>query len=150
MDRMGPWYRGQQVKANLREYKHSELTGRVLKAAFTVANELGFGFLESVYQRALMIVLEEHGIRACQQVPMAVMFRGQRLGEFYADIVVEDKVILELKALPNLSGEHEAQLINYLQASGIEVGLLLNFGTPRLQYKRCCRPLQLPKQASQS
>jgi GxxExxY protein len=132
------------MKPDLRGYQHSELTGKLLNAAFAVANELGFGFLESVYQKALMMVLGEQGISARQQVPMTVFFRGVPVGEFYADIVVEDKVILELKALPDLSGEHEAQLINYLQASGIEVGLLLNFGTPRLQYRRCCRPLQLP------
>jgi GxxExxY protein len=138
------------MKVDLRQYKHSELTGRVLKAAFEVANELGFGYLESVYQRALMMVLQDYGLKATEQVPMAVMFRGTQVGQFYADIVIEGKVILELKALPDLSGEHEAQLINYLQASGIEVGLLLNFGTPRLQYRRCCRPLQLPKPSTQS
>lgn len=132
------------MKTDPRAYKHSELTGKILNTAFGVANELGFGFLESVYQKSLMMMLVENGIQASEQVPMPVMFRGVRVGEFYADIVVEDKVILELKALPALSGEHEAQLINYLQASGIEVGLLLNFGTPRLQYRRCCLPRQLP------
>jgi GxxExxY protein len=92
-----------------------------------------------------MIALADEGIEARQQVPVPVTFRGTHVGEFYADIVVEGKVILELKAVPALLGEHEAQLINYLQASGIEVGLLLNFGTPRLQKRRCCRPAQLAK-----
>lgn len=132
------------MKIDMRAYKHSELTGNILSIAFSVANELGFGFVESVYQKSLMMVLSEHGIEAREQVPTPVLFRGVRVGEFYADIVVENKVILELKALPGLSGEHEAQLINYLQASGIEVGLLLNFGTPRLQYRRCCLPRRLP------
>lgn len=133
------------MSGKTRVYKHVEVTGRVLECAFQVANELGPGFLESVYQKALMIVLQEQSIEARQQVALPVTFRGESIGEFYADVVVENKVILELKAVSTLLGEHEAQLINYLQASGLEVGLLLNFGGLRLQYRRCCRHLTLPK-----
>jgi len=115
---------------------HEELTGKVLEACFEVSNELGAGFLESVYEKALLIVLRQKGIRAKTQVPLNVVFRGEIVGEFFSDIVVEDKVILELKAVRALTPEHQAQLINYLNATGMEVGLLINFGRPKLEYKR--------------
>ncbi len=118
---------------------HEDLTARALEACFEVAKELGAGFLESVYEKALLIVLREKNLEARPQIPLSVKFRGHVVGEFYADILLENKVILELKAVRSLTPEHQAQLINYLNATEIEVGLLINFGNPRLEYKRLYR-----------
>jgi GxxExxY protein len=115
---------------------YEDLTARILEACFDVINELGAGFLESVYEKALLVALRQKGIEAKAQVPLCVKFRGELVGEFFADILVEDKVILELKAVKALASEHQAQLINYLNATGIEVGLLVNFGNPKLEYRR--------------
>ncbi len=101
--------------------------------------ELGSGFLESVYEKALLFALEHKGILARPQVPIKVNFRGNIVGEFFADILVEEKVIVELKALKALLPEHQAQLINYLKATGMDVGLLVNFGSPKLEVKRVYR-----------
>jgi GxxExxY protein len=118
---------------------HEDLTGKALEACFEVAKELGAGFLESVYEKALVVALRQKGLSAKEQVPLAVKFRGHVVGEFFADILLEDKVIIELKAARALTTEHQAQIINYLNATGIEVGLLVNFGNPRLEYKRLHR-----------
>ena len=115
---------------------HSELTGQIIGCAFEVQNELGSGFLESVYEKALAIALCERGIRAQQQTAISVNFRGHPVGDFYADLFVEGKVIVELKAVATLTSQHQAQLINYLKATEIPVGLLINFGNPRLEYRR--------------
>lgn len=104
-----------------------------------MTNELGAGFLESVYEKALLLVLRQKGLSALSQRPVKVMFRGECVGDFYADIFVEEKVIVELKAVKAIAPEHQAQLINYLNATGIEVGLLINFGAPKLEYKRFTR-----------
>jgi len=119
---------------------HKEVTGRILEACFEVSNELGAGFLESVYQNALLIALQQKGLQAQPQFPLAVSFRGRVVGQFYADILVEDKVILELKAVTALSPAHQAQVINYVKATGIAVGLLVNFGRPKIEYRRLHRP----------
>lgn len=119
---------------------YEELTGKIIEASFEVVNELGAGFLESVYHQAMLVVLADKGLRVRSQAPISVMFRGQSIGEFYADILVEDKVIVELKAVSALTPAHQAQVINYLKATRIEVGLLINFGRPRLEYKRLHRP----------
>ncbi len=116
---------------------HEELTGTIIGACFEVANELGRGFLESVYQHALAAVLSERGLQVATEVPVRVLFHGQTVGNFYADLLVEDKVIVELKVARELAPEHRAQLINYLNASDLEVGLLVNFGTPKVDWKRC-------------
>ncbi len=113
-----------------------ELTEKVLGACFEVANELGGGFLESVYQKAVVIVLRDQGLKAEEQVPLKVLFRGQVAGDFYADILIEDRLILELKSVKALVSEHEAQLMNYLKATGVKVGLLVNFGRTKLEWKR--------------
>ena len=113
-----------------------ELTGKILAACFEVSNELGAGFLESVYEKALLIALNQKGISAVAQYPIGVSFRGQSVGQFNADILVENKIIVEIKAVTNLAPEHKAQLINYLKATGIEVGLLINFGKSKLEYRR--------------
>ncbi|TRO82724.1 GxxExxY protein [Trichloromonas acetexigens] len=113
-----------------------DLTQRILKASFQVSNELGSGFLESVYENAVLIALRDEGLRANPQVPLQVPFRGQIVGNFVADVVVEDRVLVELKAVKALSSEHVAQVLNYLKATKIEVGLLINFGNPKLEYRR--------------
>ena len=106
---------------------NANLTGRILEAAFEVSNELGAGFLESVYQRAMLVALRQKGLRAEVQVPLSVVFRGEPVGQFFAEFVVEEQVIVELKAVTGLLPEHQAQVINYLRATGFEIGLLLIF-----------------------
>lgn len=118
---------------------HETLTEKVLESCFLVVNELGAGFLESVYEKALLIALREKGLKAESQVPLNVKFRGKSVGDFFADILVEGVVLLELKAVTRLAPEHQAQLINYLKATGVEVGLLINFGNPKLEYRRLHR-----------
>ncbi|MGD0004500.1 MAG: GxxExxY protein [Anaerolineaceae bacterium] len=115
---------------------YEEITNKILAACFEVSTELGAGFLESVYQNALMIALQEKGLTIEREYPLEVSFRGQIVGQFYADILVEGKIILELKAVSVLSDIHKAQVINYLKATGIEVGLLVNFGSPKVEYRR--------------
>ena len=119
--------------------KHEQITKSVIGCAFEVINELGAGFLESVYEKALLLVLRQKGLSAIPQHAVKVMFRGECVGDFYADICVEEKVIIELKAVKAITPEHQAQIINYLNATGIEVGLLINFGNPKLEYKRFTR-----------
>lgn len=118
---------------------YGDLTRSIIGCAFEVINELGDGFLESVYENALMVALEEAGLSVESQKAIDVNFRGRVIGNFYADLIVEDKVIVELKAVSSLAPEHSAQVINYLNATGFRVGLLINFGNPKLQYKRLTR-----------
>lgn len=118
------------------ELIEKELTERIIGACMEVSNELGAGFLESVYERALVIALTARGLKVQVQAPLEVRFRGHLVGEFYADILVEGRVVVEVKAAKALNAEHEAQLINYLRATGIKVGLLVNFGRPRVEWKR--------------
>ncbi len=115
--------------------KHGELTENIIGTFYEVYNELGFGFLESVYEAALFMALDEKGFNVEQQVPVPVWFRRKKIGHFEADLVVEYIVILELKAVSKIVNSHEAQLLNYLRAMEIEVGLLLNFG-PCPEFKR--------------
>ncbi|MGB7624136.1 MAG: GxxExxY protein [Terriglobia bacterium] len=117
-----------------------ETTGQILASSFEVINELGAGFLEGVYEKALAIALREKGLRVQAQFPLRVIFRGQCVGEYFADLLVEDKVIVELKAVKVLAPEHLAQVINYLKATSIGVGLLINFGHPKLEYRRLYGP----------
>ena len=119
--------------------KYEELTSEIIATCFEVNKELGTGFLESVYEKALMIALRKHQLSAEAQVPLTVFFQGEVVGQFFADILVEQKVMLELKAVIHLLPEHQAQVINYLKATEIEVGLLINFGTPRVEVKRLYR-----------
>ena len=105
-----------------------ELTERIIQCFFEVYRQLGFGFLEKVYEHAMTVELQRIGLHARNQQPTAVFYKGQTVGEYFADIVVEEAVIIELKAAESLVLEHETQLINYLRATNIEVGLLLNFG----------------------
>jgi GxxExxY protein len=119
---------------------HEELTGKILEACFEVSNELGAGFLESVYQKALLIALHQKGLQARPQTPIKVFFRGEEVGEFFADMLVEGKVIVELKAVTALAKEHSAQVINYLKATGVEVGLLVNFGRSKIEFHQLRKP----------
>ena len=109
--------------------KHKEITDQIIKAFYEVYNELGFGFLESVYEKALFIVLSQYGLQVEKQKEIEVFFRDDVIGNFRTDLIVENKVILELKAVNKIIPIHEAQLINYLKATKIEVGLVLNFGS---------------------
>lgn len=117
------------------EYLQSELTSAIIKAFYDVYNELGYGFLEKVYENALLLELRQRGYRVVQQAPIPVLYHGAKVGEYHADLLVNECVVLELKAADMLISEHEAQLINYLKATGISVGLLLNFG-PKPQVRR--------------
>lgn len=115
--------------------KHRDLTDKIIGTFYEVYNELGFGFLESVYEEAMLIALRGKGIQIEQQVKVPVFFRGANIGNFEADLVVENAVIIELKAVSKLVDAHVAQLLNYLRATNIEVGLVLNFGQ-RPEFKR--------------
>jgi len=109
-------------------YKHSEITEKVIRAFYKVYNTLGYGFLEKVYENALFIELTENGLTVERQGQIKVYYDGKEVGVYFADLIIERSVIIELKATDVLCEEHEFQLINYLKATEIEVGLLLNFG----------------------
>lgn len=116
-------------------FKHKEITDKIIRAFYEVYNELGHGFLESVYERSLEIALKSSDLKVCRQIQIPVWFRGKPVGDFTADMLIEDCVLLELKAARALDSSHQAQLLNYLRATEIEVGLLLNFGL-RPEFKR--------------
>jgi GxxExxY protein len=120
---------------------HKELTYRIIGVYYDVYNELGHGFLESVYQKSLGFALQSAGLDVCWPISIPVWFRGQQVGHFEGDMLVEGSVLLELKAVRALDGSHQAQLINYLRATDIEIGLLLNFGVKpevkRLLFDNC-------------
>ena len=115
--------------------KYKELTHEIIEAAYRVHKVLGYGFLERVYLNSLMIELKRRGLGAECEKPLKVLYESEVVGDYICDIVVEGKVILELKAVKELNEIHEVQLVNYLKATGIEVGLLINFG-PSVQIKR--------------
>ncbi len=115
--------------------KHVEITGKVIGAFFKVYNTLGYGFNEKVYENALAIELRKAGLKTVKQQEIVVYYDGEGVGDYRADIIVNDVVIVELKAARELAEEHEAQLLNYLKATTIEVGLLLNFGV-KAEHKR--------------
>jgi GxxExxY protein len=124
--------------------EHEEVTGKILECCFEVAKELGSGFLESVYEKALMVALSQKGLQVAAQVPIKVTFRGVIVGDFFADLVVAEAVLVEIKAVSQTLPVHKAQVINYLNATGMNVGLLVNFGTPRIEYFRLRRPDHSP------
>jgi GxxExxY protein len=111
-----------------KNYLHAELTNKIIACAYDFYNQLGFGFSEKVYENAMMIKIAQKNLTAVQQVPVNVFFEKQLVGEYFPDLLVENKVIVELKAVSTLSKAHEAQLVNHLKATGIKVGLLVNFG----------------------
>ncbi len=116
------------MKYTDQNYIHSELTEKIIGCAYDVYTQLGTGFLEKVYENALLIKLRKAGIAVVQQAPVSVRFEGEIVGEYYADLLVEEKVIVELKAVSEIAKVHETQLVNYLKATGLKVGLLINFG----------------------
>jgi len=116
-------------------YKHSEITESIIGVFYEVYNELGFGFLESVYRKALKLSLEEKGLTVEAELPVPVFFRGTNVGDFRADLVINPVVLLELKTAETIIMAHEAQLLNHLRATALEVGLIMNFG-PRPQVRR--------------
>ncbi|MGD8781065.1 MAG: GxxExxY protein [Ignavibacteria bacterium] len=119
----------------INNFQHTEITEKIIKAYYNVYNKLGYGFLEKVYENSMMIELGKFGLNCEKQKPIDVFYDNKKVGEYFADIIVEDKVIIELKAAESLCEEHECQLTNYLKATNIEVGLLLNFGK-KPEFKR--------------
>lgn len=117
-----------QIQTMLDNYKHKELTDKIIKAFFKVYNKLGYGFLEKVYENAMAIELRHMGLKVVQQAPISVFYANEEVGFFRADLLVEDLVICELKAAEVFCPADESQLTNYLRATPIEVGLLFNFG----------------------
>ena len=115
---------------------NEDLTSKIIKALYEVHNELGPGFLEQIYQNALKIVFEQYELRCEFEKKVEVSFRDQPIGSYYADVIVEDEVVLELKAVRKLCPEHSAQLINYLKAGKYKTGLIVNFGAPKIEFKR--------------
>ena len=107
---------------------HSDVTDQILKSFYHVYNALGYGFLEKVYENSMALSLQRQGLQVAQQSPVDVWFEGQVVGQYFADLIVSDRVLLELKSAKTIDPAHEAQLINYLRATRIEVGLVLNFG----------------------
>ncbi len=116
-------------------YKHTEITEKIIKAFYIVYKTLGYGFLEKVYRNAMAIELRKLGLEVRLEAPIVVYYEGEVVGEYFADLLVAEAVIVELKAMRHLADEHEAQLLNYLKATPYEVGLLLNFG-PKPEIKR--------------
>jgi len=117
------------------DFEHTDLTQKIIEIFYRVYNNLGYGFLEKVYERAMMLELKKSNIPSTSQFPIRVEYDGEVIGEYFADILVDNKVIIEIKAIKNLNPENEAQLLNYLKATQIEVGLLFNFG-PKPEIKR--------------
>ena len=122
------------------KFIHSDLTETILKCSFEVINTLGIGFLETVYKNSLQIALLEKGLKADPDRFFEVVFHSRKVGIFVPDLIVENAVLVELKACERLLTEHQAQLINYLAVTNVQVGLLVNFGKKRLEYKRVHHP----------
>ena len=126
------------TRMNTKEEKilHKDLSYKIIGLAMEVHTKLGYGFLEKVYENAMMVLLRREGIHAKQQAPITVYFDGKVVGDYYADILVEDKIILELKAIEKITDVHRAQTLNYLKATGLHLAILLNLGRERLKYER--------------
>ena len=121
--------------------KYQELTEKIIGCAYRVYNKMGYGFLESVYEKCLLIELSKAGLKAESQAPIVVYYDGEVVGEFVADILVDDTIILELKSVRQIVQAHEVQLVNYLVATRKEIGLLINFGETKVEVKRKVRDL---------
>jgi GxxExxY protein len=124
------------MNADVRQLVVNEVTSRVIECAYRVSNSMGAGFLEKVYENALAVELRHAGVAFTQQPPFLVRYRQEVVGEYIPDFVVADAIVVEIKALDALNRIHHAQCLNYLRATGLNVGLVLNFGTPRLEIKR--------------
>ncbi len=116
--------------------KNEDLTHKIIGCAYSVFNQLGFGFLESVYKKAMLIELVKSGLKAEEEKPLKVYYDSKVVGEFYIDLFVEDKIIVELKSVQHLAKEHEVQLVNYLNGIKKDIGLLINFGQSGVEVKR--------------
>jgi len=112
----------------LRTLRHSEISKKIIAAAFAVHKELGYGFVEKVYKNALAIELQEMGVKCALEVPLKVIYHEKTVGDYYADMIVDEKIVVEVKAVSDLEPIHEVQLVNYLKATGLHIGLLVNFG----------------------
>jgi len=117
-------------------YPHQDVTREIIGAAYEVHRELGWGFLEKVYQNALTVELQNRGLRVMAQIAIPVQYKGEPVGDYFADLLVNDVVLCEIKAVEGLNNAHQAQLLHYLKATAMKVGLLLNFGPRRVDVKR--------------
>ena len=115
---------------------YKDLSYKIVGLAMEVHNKLGYGFMEKVYENALMVLLHKKGIKAEQQAPISVYFDGEVVGDYYADILIDKKLILELKGAGNIADVHRAQTLNYIKATGLRLAMILNFGKERLEYER--------------
>ena len=128
-----------RMNTNKEKIIYKDLSYKITGLAMEVHSKLGYGFLEKVYENAMMVLLRREEIHAKQQAPITVYFGGEVVGNYYADILVKDKIILELKAIEKITDVHRAQTLNYLKATGLHLAILLNFGKERLQYERFVR-----------
>ena len=124
------------MNTNKDKVLHKELAYQIVGCAMRVHSTLGYGFLEKVYENALMILLEQEGINAVQQAPISVYFEEQIVGEYFADILIDEKIIVEIKAAEKIIPAHEAQALNYLKATKLRLALILNFGKEKLEQER--------------
>ena len=124
------------MDTNEDEILYKDLSYKIVGLAMRVHSKLGYGFLEKVYENALMVLFRREGIEAKQQAPIIVYFEEEVIGNYYADILVEDKVILEIKSVENIIDAHIAQTLNYLKATGLRLAIILNFSKEKLKYKR--------------
>ena len=118
------------------QMKHDSITYQIISCAYTVYNTLGFGFLESVYKRAMAVELQERDLSVEQEKPLHVYYRNQIVGEFYVDLLIEDDIVVELKSVQHLIKEHEVQVVNYLNGLHLDIGLLINFGPQGVEVRR--------------
>ena len=123
-----------------KDLPHTELTESIIKSCFEVMKELGSGFLENVYKNALFIAINQKGLSISAEESFEIVFRNYTVGKYIADLIVENSILVELKCCKVLLPEHQAQVINYLKASKLPVGLLVNFGNQKLEYKRLHHP----------
>jgi len=131
-----------RIKSKI-ELPHSAISEIIIGCCFEIMRELGSGFLENVYKNALFIAMKQKGLNVSAEQSFEVMFRNCKVGRYIADLIVENVIVVELKCCASLLPEHKAQVINYLKASGISVGLLINFGQQKLEYKRLHHPNEL-------
>lgn len=124
------------MDTNTEKILHKDLSYQIIGLAMQAHSKLGYGFLEKIYENAMMVLLRQEGIQTKQQEPITVYFEGQVVGDYYADIVVENKIILELKVAEKIIDVHKAQALNYLKATGLKLAIILNFGKERLEYER--------------
>lgn len=118
------------------DYDENELTEKIIGSAYNVANTLGYGFLEKVYENSMVIELQEMGLKVESQVPLSVFYKEKIVGEYVADLIVEDRIVVELKSSKDISESYYAQLLNYLKACNKKLGLLINFGKTKVEIRR--------------